>query len=60
MAVDPSVIPLGTHLWIDGIGDRVAQDTGGDIKGNRIDIWNASYDYCVNYGRQNVEVYVEQ
>ena len=60
VAVDPSVIPLGTHLWIDGIGDRVAQDTGGDIRGNRIDIWNGSYDYCVNYGRQNVQVYVEQ
>ena len=60
VAVDPSVIPLGTHLWIDGVGERIAQDTGGDIRGNRIDLWNGSYDYCVQYGRQDVQVYIEQ
>jgi len=60
VAVDPNVIPLGTHLWIDGIGERIAQDTGADIQGNRIDLWNSSYDYCVSYGRQDVQVYVEQ
>jgi 3D (Asp-Asp-Asp) domain-containing protein/ribosomal protein L24E len=60
VAVDPGVIPLGTRLWIDGIGERIAEDTGGDIHGNRVDIYQDSYDYCVQYGVQNVEIYAEQ
>ena len=42
VAVDSSVIPLGSKLWIDGIGVRYAEDTGGAIKGKRLDIltWN--------------------
>lgn len=38
VAVDPAVIPLGTHIYIDGVGWRVAEDTGGRIKGNIIDL----------------------
>jgi 3D (Asp-Asp-Asp) domain-containing protein len=39
VAVDPSVIPLGTRMTIPGYGDGVAADTGGAIKGLRIDLW---------------------
>jgi hypothetical protein len=39
VAVDRHVISLGTHLWIEGVGERVAEDTGGGIKGNHIDIY---------------------
>jgi len=39
VAVDPSVIPLGTHMTIPGYGDGVAADTGGAIQGARIDVW---------------------
>ena len=39
VAVDPSVIPLGTRMTIPGYGEAVAADTGGAIKGLRIDVW---------------------
>ena len=38
MAVDPKVIPLGSKVWVEGYGEAIAGDTGGAIKGNRIDI----------------------
>jgi 3D (Asp-Asp-Asp) domain-containing protein len=59
VAVDPSVIPLGTTLWISGIGTRVALDTGGAIRGDRLDIWQPSYDQCVQFGAESVAVYIE-
>jgi 3D (Asp-Asp-Asp) domain-containing protein/peptidoglycan hydrolase CwlO-like protein len=42
VAVDPSVIPLGTRMTIPGYGEGVAADTGGAIKGLRIDLWVAT------------------
>ena len=39
IAVDPSVIPLGSKVKVDGYGEAVAADTGGAIKGDRIDVW---------------------
>jgi 3D (Asp-Asp-Asp) domain-containing protein len=42
VAVDPTVIPLGTRMTIPGYGEGVAADTGGRIKGARIDVWIAS------------------
>jgi 3D (Asp-Asp-Asp) domain-containing protein len=39
IAVDPSVIPLGTRVHVSGYGDAIAADTGGAISGNRIDVW---------------------
>lgn len=46
IAVDPSVIPLGSTVYIEGIGLRVAQDTGGAIKGHKIDILLHTHDEC--------------
>jgi 3D (Asp-Asp-Asp) domain-containing protein len=39
VATDPTVIPLGTRFWVPGYGAAVAADTGGAIKGARIDVW---------------------
>jgi uncharacterized protein YabE (DUF348 family)/3D (Asp-Asp-Asp) domain-containing protein len=58
VAVDPRVIPLGTRLYIPGYGNAVAGDTGGAIKGNRIDLGYATYGEAIRYGRQTVTVYV--
>lgn len=57
VAVDPRVIPLGTHLYIAGYGMAVAGDTGGDIVGNRIDLGFDSYRSAIRFGRREVIVY---
>jgi 3D (Asp-Asp-Asp) domain-containing protein len=56
VAVDPNVIPLGTKLYIEGYGYAVAGDTGGAIKGKRIDLFMANRDDCFNWGRRTVKV----
>lgn len=58
VAVDPDVIPLGTQLYIEGYGYAVADDTGGDIVGNRIDLAMDSTNEAINFGRRDVVVYV--
>jgi 3D (Asp-Asp-Asp) domain-containing protein len=58
VAVDPRVIPLGTEIYIAGEGTRTAIDTGGLIKGNRIDIWRPSLEECRNFGRQTMPVFL--
>lgn len=58
VAVDPSVIPLGSKLYIPGYGLAIANDTGGDIKGMRIDLYMNSESECNSFGRQSVSVQV--
>ena len=58
IAVDPSVIPLGTRVNIAGYGTYIAADTGGAIKGNRIDIHFNTVQECLNFGRRNVKVQI--
>jgi len=57
-AVDPRVIPLGTPLYIEGYGFALASDTGGAIKGNRIDLCMSSHAACVAFGRRQVKVHI--
>ncbi|MGH9056990.1 MAG: 3D domain-containing protein [Acidimicrobiales bacterium] len=59
VAVDPSVIPLGTHIYVGGAGARVAEDTGGAIVGRRLDIWEPSYAQCADWGVQSREVWLQ-
>jgi resuscitation-promoting factor RpfB len=58
VAVDPQVIPLGSHLYIPGYGRAVAGDTGGAIHGNRVDLGFNSHDDAMQFGRRSVTVYV--
>jgi 3D (Asp-Asp-Asp) domain-containing protein len=58
VAVDPRVIPLGTHLYIPGYGHALAGDTGGAIRGNRIDLGFNSHGDAINFGRRPIVVYV--
>lgn len=58
IAVDPSVIPLGSKVWVEGYGHAVAGDTGGAIKGNKIDLFMASKSQAYDFGRKKVRVKV--
>ena len=58
VAVDPSVIPLGTRMYIPGYGHAVAGDTGGAIRGNRIDLGFNSNAQAYQFGRRSVTVYL--
>ena len=58
IAVDPRIIPLGTHVYVPGYGYAVAADTGGAIKGNRIDLCYDTYDEAVQWGRRDVTVLI--
>ncbi|TMU87438.1 LysM peptidoglycan-binding domain-containing protein [Bacillus sp. BHET2] len=56
IAVDPDVIPLGSKVYVEGYGYATAEDTGGAIKGNRIDVFISSQDQATDWGRKSVNV----
>ncbi|MBM7577895.1 LysM peptidoglycan-binding and 3D domain-containing protein [Jeotgalibacillus terrae] len=56
IAVDPNVIPLGSRVWVEGYGEAIAGDTGGAIKGNKIDLFIPSQQDALNYGVQTVDI----
>lgn len=65
VAVDPRVIPLGTKLYVKSLtpgvpdyGFAIAQDTGGAIKGNKIDLFMDTVWECLQFGRRPVIVYI--
>jgi 3D (Asp-Asp-Asp) domain-containing protein len=60
IAVDPRVIPLGTKLYVPGYGFGVAADTGGAIKGNRIDLCYNTGDEAIQWGRRDVTITIVQ
>ncbi len=57
-AVDPSVIPLGTRLYIEGYGFAIANDTGGNIVGCTVDLVMDTTAECYNWGVRTVNVYI--
>ena len=66
VAVDPSVIPLNTKIYVESAdsgeswiyGFAVAGDTGGAIKGRRVDLCYSTLEQCYNFGRRNCRVYI--
>src|SRR3972149_7936211 len=58
VAVDPKVIPLGTRLYIPGYGEALAADTGGWIKGSRIDLCFETLQEAFWYGRRKKKIYL--
>ena len=56
IAVDPKVIPLGSRVWVEGYGEAIAGDTGGAIKGNKIDVFFPSQQDALNWGRKTVTI----
>lgn len=59
VAVDPSIIPLGTRLIINGQAGFIAEDTGGNIINHRIDIFFNTKNQAIEYGRREVKVTIE-
>ncbi|RKL65675.1 peptidoglycan-binding protein [Salipaludibacillus neizhouensis] len=58
IAVDPSVIPLGSTVEVEGYGTAIAGDTGGAIKGNKIDLFMPNREDALNFGRRSLQITV--
>lgn len=58
IAADTNVLPFGTKVYIEDLGIFTVDDTGGDIKGNRIDIYMDNLNEAVKFGRQNKKLIV--
>jgi 3D (Asp-Asp-Asp) domain-containing protein/septal ring factor EnvC (AmiA/AmiB activator) len=58
IAVDPSVIPLGSKVWVEGYGVAIAGDTGGAIKGHKIDVLMPNNAHAIAWGRKTVKIVV--
>lgn len=58
IAVDPNVIPLGSEIWVEGYGWGKAEDTGGLIKGQIIDVFMETEQEALEWGRRQVRIIV--
>jgi 3D (Asp-Asp-Asp) domain-containing protein/LysM repeat protein len=56
ISVDPTIIPLGSKVYVEGYGEAIAGDTGGAIKGNRIDVFIPSQQDAINFGVKQLKV----
>ena len=57
VAADTSQLPFDTKILIDGLGEYTVQDTGGSIKGNRIDVYFESHQEALQFGVQYKEIF---
>jgi 3D (Asp-Asp-Asp) domain-containing protein len=60
IAVDPALIPIGSQVYLDGIGSFVAEDTGGVISGAKIDLFMTDHQQALVFGVKYLHAYVSQ
>lgn len=58
IAADWDVLPPGSVVYIEGMGERTVQDRGGSVRGNAVDIYFENHDDALNFGRQTVRLYI--
>lgn len=58
IAADWSVLPVGTVIELEGLGQRIVQDRGGSIKGNKLDLFVNNHQDAINFGIQYLKVYI--
>lgn len=58
VAADLNKYPLGTRLYIEGLGERIVQDRGGAINGNKLDVFFYNHEAALQFGRQELRVEV--
>ncbi len=60
VAVDPDEIPLGSIVHIEGLGERIAEDSGGKIKGKMLDVFLPTMKHCIHFGvkQRGVEIVI--
>ncbi len=58
IAVDPSIIPLGKRVWVEGYGEAIAGDTGSAIIGHKIDVLMPTKAAALSWGRQTVKIVI--
>ena len=58
VAADPRLFPIGTRLWIDGLGERVVQDVGSGVKGAHLDVYVGDHKRALRLGRRQARVRV--
>ena len=59
VAADINELPFGTEIYIEGLGERVVQDVGGSIKGNKIDVFCETHEQALAFGVQYKKVYIK-
>lgn len=58
IAADLTVLPVGTRVYIEGVGERTVEDKGGGVKGQHIDLYIADLDEAQDWGKQSKKLYV--
>lgn len=58
VAADPNVLPAGSYVYIEGVGMRVVQDTGGGIQGNKLDVYVDTHDEALENGILEAAVWI--
>jgi 3D (Asp-Asp-Asp) domain-containing protein len=59
VAADIKILPMGSQIYIDGVGLRTVEDTGGAIKGNKLDVYHLTHQEALDFGVKKLKVWKE-